>query len=436
MLKKIALAVSLAMAATAATAGAVDFHGYTRAGVGSSKSGGQQCFELDGAKKFRLGNECDNYSEMAFGTKLYKDDKGAWFNYNLRFATKYYGTQDYEGTIPDGKSNDPKGNAFNIANRENYVEGGGFFGDGAFSGAKVWMGKRFYGRHDVHIDDNYYWDASGNGFGIEGINTGFGKLSYAFLQNSSFEDDWSSKTKAKVTRHDFRLSDIGLWQDGKLELGLSINSGSRNENLDTSAVKKTGFVFTAELAQNNLLGGFNKVTLQYGKGYGAPFRWTSAGAYTRPRGEDSHVADWTNFRLMDQFQFQFTPDASLAGVLIYDRASKGSDAAPDWTGNNQTELSAGMRFKYAFSDYVALNTELGYNSLKSLAPDSKRRALTKFTIAPTLSAGRSFWARPEMRLFATYAKWNKAAGAVGTGGAFGADATHGFSYGAQVEAWW
>jgi maltoporin len=61
-------------------------------------------------------------------------------------------------------------------------------------------------------------------------------------------------------------------------------------------------------------------------------------------------------------------------------------------------------------------------------------------------AGRGFWARPELRFFYTYAKWNGAArdGVFGPGGGtvaggvtgpFGNE-THGASYGFQVEAWW
>ncbi|MEZ0205112.1 carbohydrate porin, partial [Ideonella sp.] len=44
------------------------------------------------------------------------------------------------------------------------------------------------------------------------------------------------------------------------------------------------------------------------------------------------------------------------------------------------------------------------------------------------------WNRPELRLYATFAKWNKAAGNVTGQDAFN-DKTSGNSFGAQIE-WW
>jgi maltoporin len=43
--------------------------------------------------------------------------------------------------------------------------------------ATLWAGKRYYQRHDIHISDFYYWNISGAGAGIEGIQAGPGKLS-------------------------------------------------------------------------------------------------------------------------------------------------------------------------------------------------------------------------------------------------------------------
>ena len=64
------------------------------------------------------------------------------------------------------------GGKFDIASRQNYFQAGGFFGKGAFEDAKIWIGKRYYNRHDVHITDNFYWNNSGLGTGIEDISLG------------------------------------------------------------------------------------------------------------------------------------------------------------------------------------------------------------------------------------------------------------------------
>jgi maltoporin len=79
-------------------------------------------------------------------------------------------------------------------------------------------------------------------------------------------------------------------------------------------------------------------------------------------------------------------------------------------------------------------------------PDgSGTQKLTKFTFAPTLSAGPGFWNRPELRLYVTTAKWNAAANdatdinpvtlqPVGLTG-LNNGKTKGTSFGAQAEIW-
>ncbi|MCV5959191.1 carbohydrate porin, partial [Escherichia coli] len=49
--------------------------------------------------------------------------------------------------------------------------------------ATLWAGKRYYQRHDIHISDFYYWNISGAGAGVEGIEAGPGKVSFAWVRN-------------------------------------------------------------------------------------------------------------------------------------------------------------------------------------------------------------------------------------------------------------
>ncbi|GAK55978.1 porin LamB type [Candidatus Vecturithrix granuli] len=61
--------------------------------------------------------------------------------------------------------------------------------------------------------------------------------------------------------------------------------------------------------------------------------------------------------------------------------------------------------------------------------------LHKFTIAPTITVGSGFWARPELRAFVTYASWNdEYEGRIG--GTPFADETRGMIYDVQMETWW
>nr|BFE91278.1 hypothetical protein GCM10020185_18140 [Pseudomonas brassicacearum subsp. brassicacearum] len=103
----------------------------------------------------------------------------------------------------------------------------------------------------------------------------------------------------------------------------------------------------------------------------------------------------------------------------------------------------GVRPAYAITDQFKLVAELGHDQVQ--ASDGTRK-LSKFTFAPTWSPkGPEFWARPEIRLYYTYASWNEAAkraanelaagSALSDTGVFGG-ARHGSNVGLQVEYWW
>ena len=77
-------------------------------------------------------------------------------------------------------------------------------------GADIWAGKRYYKRHDVHINDYYYWDVSGPGAGIEDIDLGFGKASIAWMRNT--DGEWTYQGSGTGTNLandtlDFRIAE-------------------------------------------------------------------------------------------------------------------------------------------------------------------------------------------------------------------------------------
>ena len=73
------------------------------------------------------------------------------------------------------------------------------------------------------------------------------------------------------------------------------------------------------------------------------------------------------------------------------------------------------------------------------------RKLAKATAGTQFSMGRGIWARPAIRFYATYAKWNDAAARAGTVTCTGRDCgtpvdayrdkRSGVSYGMQLEGW-
>ena len=58
---------------------ALEFTGYVRSGAGSADgNGSQSCFQLPGApSKYRLGNECEQYSELDLRHDLLTLDDGS-----------------------------------------------------------------------------------------------------------------------------------------------------------------------------------------------------------------------------------------------------------------------------------------------------------------------------------------------------------------------
>ena len=72
------LAPALLALAYCFPASAVDVQNYLRANAAvNSEGGGQTCFGLAGASaKYRLGNECETYGELAFGGEAYKGQNG------------------------------------------------------------------------------------------------------------------------------------------------------------------------------------------------------------------------------------------------------------------------------------------------------------------------------------------------------------------------
>jgi maltoporin len=403
MLKALPAALALALSASATHAALpIDFGGYFRSGFGTSSDGGKEaCFGLAGAgSKYRLGNECETYGELAFGGEAYKGQNGLNVRINTRLAFVVDQNQDWEQFSPSWRE-------MNVV-AEN-------IGSGAFSKAKAWVGKRFYDRQDVHISDYYFWNNSGPGAGLENIDLGAGKLAYAIVRNADATD-----SRRNAFAHDFRFSGIKVNPDGELTLGAQI---TQKRLASGAAGIASGYLVNVMHTQGNLMGGFNKLDLQYGKGSGVGTGGINFGA----------ASDDTVMRLVEQIMIQPAGSKwSGMGTFVYEDTKRAAGHTK-W-------MSIGARPIYHFSDNYNLAVEVGHDQVK---PDgSPTRNLTKFTIAPQLSAGGSFWSRPVLRAFYTYGKWNDAAqAAAGAGtalsrtGVFGAS-TSGSTIGFQVETWW
>lgn len=420
----VAAATASTLGATSVQAQGVEFHGYLRTQVGTTSEGGNlQCFGGDGVwpirAKYRLGNECDTYGEAMVVAPFGKAD-GAWAKYSLMLALQEKNAGDYEGIVNTG--NKTVTGDFNIASRQNFVQAGGFFGDsGALSDAKVWLGKRYYNRHDIHINDYFYWNNSGPGAGLEDINAGPVKLAFAYHQTGG-----NSNARGAVVgkRYSGRFYDINVNPNGKLEGEVVFLKGSSaNDNAATGS----GTMLFLEHTQTGLLGGFNKLGVVFGNKLGSGFEWL-------PTNQGGGDAKGNSFRIHDQFYFDLA-GTNISGMFTasYGRANFG--------GDDNTWTSAGIRPQYNFNDNFSIAVEAGYDTGKT--DSGIKPKIAKLTVAPQISLAKGFWARPVFRAFVTYAKWNddarSQAGAgstsIGPNGVFG-DKRNGMTYGLQVESWW
>jgi maltoporin len=324
------------------------------------------------------------------------------FLYHGRLAYVSDQQQDFESFKANGRD---------IASRENWIEAKNL---PFMNGGTVWGGKRFYERNDVHITDFYYWDTSGYGIGAQGIKVGPVNLSYALFRNGNTGND-------ATTRHDFRIGGIGLGGFGDLTVGLQLNTADSSN----PARQNDGHAITVQHFVGGLLGGFNKLAFQYGKG--------SARNLVFAYPDNGENEDNKTYRITEMLQWQISPTFSGMGTIVYQDQK-----------DNYKWLSYGIRPVFHVNDYFKVQVEYGHDEVKPTSGDStnrQKRKIDKVTVAPTIVAGRGFWARPEIRVFYTYAKWNAAArdlwGGVagGTGGRFGSD-KDGSTVGFQVEAWW
>lgn len=384
-LKATSLAARAAMAASLAAvafpASAVDWGGYFRAGPGASKKdSARACYGLAGpGLKYRLGNECDIYGEFILSQGMKADG----VDYKAALMTNLYNPQTDTG---DAK----------VGINQMYAEGKGF--DIAPS-TTFWIGKRFYGRADVHIVDTFYTNLSGVGAGAD-IPLGSGKLGIAY-----FKTDQNATDSGNRINIDY--SGIPVNPDGALRVLATFTNGNFTGG-------KSGAGLTLQHTQSKFLGGANDLWLQYAQG--------SAGLDGNFGGLTSG-SGVKGFRVVESFHFQVGAVGGQVQAMFQN----------DKAGGAKTDsMSVGGRLSYAVSKNFKLVGEAGYSTRK---PDgAPTQKLTKFTFAPTLSTGPGFWSRPELRLYVTRANWNAAAGADASNG-LPADRTNGTSYGAQVEMW-
>ncbi|MCC7645559.1 MULTISPECIES: carbohydrate porin [unclassified Janthinobacterium] len=400
----LACAMLLACGAAHASDAEGEYHGYFRAGLGSSTDsrGPQSCYGLGGnTMRYRLGNECDTYGEFEYQKEMAKSANGVSFVGHIMVAAY----------TPSSAVSDS-----DLSMSKMYVEAKNIE---ILNGGTAWIGKRYYMRPDIHMLDLQYINMNGTGGGIDQYKLGPGRISYGFFKDND-------KPGNSAIRQNLVYQGIPINQDGTLEVLTTLITPDKKDSTSHS-----GWQATVLHKQDKVWGGANTFGIQYGVGPG-----TGAGGQCCNRmgttGSIRNGSDVTRLRIFNSLWIQPTPEWSAEMIAIVQRDK--SDA----TGGSSTWTTLGVRPVYAVNDNFKLQFELGTDRVTSPTGGAAQR-LTKLTFAPTLTAGKGYWSRPELRAFVTYGKWNDAATAAvnkanESGPVYG-NATSGTSFGLQVETW-
>ncbi len=411
--------------------------GYFRIGQGFSGNAEERaCFQAPNADwKFRLGNECDTWLEGGVHD-VYKPsgDEGPYIK-----ALVWFGISLAEGRFRQIRFAAPTQAYIDISNIEALGKG-----------TVLWAGRKYYQRHDIHINDFYWSEMLSDGFGVENIDVGFGKLMYAFTRNhdsaviGTSGDGQDLSAEAFQNNHDLRLVDMPVSISGKggLTLQLLFAHSGGNERvvnaMGQSPVSTQGFTLGAwHVEDSDIL--WNKVSVQYGRGITRnKFRaWNSdvAATLTSDAADDLLSADI--LRITEQFLYKPMQQFALFGAFVYQAENGG-----DYDDRDLTWYAAALRPMYFVNENMRILGEVSWDRTENLDPaDELEGNLVKFTLASELALDYGFWTRPVLRAFVTWAGWSDSfKGRVGTSGQGDptdcSTKTLCYSAGVQAEYWW
>lgn len=440
------LSAAVALAISSVAASAVDFHGYMRAGMQASSNGGEvYCYGNGnvGHKVGRLADECDTYAEIALSQDVY-NKAGSKFDVHTLIA---YGTtegyRDLQGNSWQGVGSSGPWGGQRLSARELWA------GYTTTDGYTIWAGKRFYQRKDIHIQDFYYLNDSGNGAGIENINVGLGTASFAVIK---WANDGTADYNRNVYKLDARWNGIPVGfgtLDASLIYALPFISDQQKNaaagDLRTNTAN-SGALLTLDHSSNitnDSMALMNHFVVQVGTngfGYVGTFGNHAGDNYT-PDLDDTgvRVIDWGT---LDVGNF------GLGYSLMWAHVNNGDDHPTSIPNINWTTTRSGWEYavvvrpEYKWTDYTRTTLELGYSAQKTngWVADTKYDDpdLYKVTLAQQFTPGKGFWSRPAIRFYVSYVGGDQFANGWKTNyveKSKDAD-THQITFGSQVEAWW
>ena len=372
-------------------------------------------------------------------------DNGSWSKWHIMFA---HGDSEYNDW-----SN-------GTALRQAYAEMGNLpTFSGAFKDSVIWAGKRFYNRRDIHITDMYYTDYSGTGAGIENIKVGEGKLNVAVVARdySDYNYDKNNSENNLDVVNLLTRYDINSWE---FDLGAAVSRKNRdrlyNKSDDGKLVeyykhnKAADFGAQAGVFYNTpgyywTGNGFSKIFGQVGYGLNAGDGLGKAGA-----GTENNLDNAMSYRLGTFGMTPISTDWDLFTTLvlqhdrnaeyIYEDNGQANGSNIDPKGIKTSTVSVVARPVYKVNQNFELQFEAGYYHVTKKMPlgeSNKNGNLYKLTFAPTFKLdSNEFWARPEIRTFVSWGKWDRGYEKnFQDGNLKSYDGRNGVTVGVQAEVW-
>jgi maltoporin len=426
----------------------VDITGYIRAGYGRDDKGGPQpAFMAPGAfAKYRLGNEAEDYGELAFGKNWYVP---GLFSPDATVRPDGTPTGPIARTVVRLSMYNPypssgSSGSFQMGLPEAWAEIGNVFA--SQPSLKFWGGNRFYRRQYIDIDDFFFFNMSGAGGGLEDLELPFGKAALAWIGNGQKSGIYSSditalpdpNNLAGFSKQSFILSLYDVAAPlGKVEFdvtGSTENSGLNS--LGQQAPNSGGVALTVVHTHEHFISqdGLNKFSLQFGTGAAKTFTsgYETATITTATVTNGTFIipdepASW-RFRATESFVTQPWAHLSFSPILVYQYSDY-----HNFQGNVQW-VSGGLRPIYHFNKFFSVAFEGGADYVND-SGTGQNGVLYKLTLAPQVSLGDRFFSRPVIRAFATYAAWSdEFKGQIG-GNDYANDRS-GLTWGIQMESWW
>ncbi|WP_026958754.1 carbohydrate porin [Aliagarivorans taiwanensis] len=388
--------VALAFSAGSAAAMSTDFsmHGYVKSGVLMTKDGtrGKALAPLTYGK-WRLGNEQNTKIELLPTITMTTDD-GVIARVRANITHETDCTADWNCMGENGTQW-----------REGYVE----LENLSFApGSVFWAGRRYSSSNaSNHQYDWEYIQYNGTGGGVDKVDLGFARLDvglYAFSPDNAGDEAWVPEDGTKIGYSEDYSLNVWLKDIAGAGLDLQVTAHTMEKAGWRPEQAESGLGFTGVYNFDgfyNLANGYSRAVFQYGQGLAAGDSLGKNGwGYANSKGTKSwrFVLDgMASFGAWDVSTFAFYQDDS--DYAPWQNAAKGE-------GEDRSLWAVGVRPYHQISNNFAMQYELGYEYLDTESSDTSG-GMVKATIAPTLTFSQGFWGRPQIRFFATYAKWDK-----------------------------